>query len=166
MYVNDMSRRRRRSIAQDIQQSRPFSSRGQELTVALLRTADVVRRRLGRALEREDITLQQYNVLRILRGARNEPLSALQIGERLIEQTPGVSRLVERLVSRKLARRERGSTDRRMIECFITQSGLDLLSRLDAAVTRADEDVMSALSARDLTTLDALLSRIRSSSEP
>jgi DNA-binding MarR family transcriptional regulator len=166
MYVNGMSERRRRSIAQDIRQSRPFSSKAQELTVALLRTADVVRRRLGRALEQEDVTLQQYNVLRILRGARHEPLSALQIGERLIEQTPGVSRLVDRLVAKKLVRRDRGSTDRRMIECFITQSGLDLLSRLDTAVTRADEDVMSALSARDLKALDALLSRIRSANEP
>jgi DNA-binding MarR family transcriptional regulator len=156
---------RRRSIADEIHQTRPFTSRGQEVTVALLRTADEVRRRLGKVVEAEDITLQQYNVLRILRGARNEPLSALQIGERLIEQMPGVSRLIERLVAKKLVRRDRGSNDRRMIECFITQKGLDLLARLDHHVNAADEAVVSALSARELAALDELLARIRGAND-
>ena len=130
---------RKPSIVEEIRQTRPFASRAQELTVALLRTSDVVRRRVAQVVEREGITLQQYNVLRILRGARGEPLSALQIGDRLIEQTPGVSRLLERLVAKKLIRRDRAAADRRMIECFVTPKGLELLARLDPTVTRADE---------------------------
>jgi DNA-binding MarR family transcriptional regulator len=152
---------RTRTIGDDIRQTTPFASRAQELTVALLRTSDVVRRRLARVVEREDITLQQYNVLRILRGARGEPLSALEISDRLIEQTPGVSRLLERLVAKKVIRRDRATADRRMIECFITPKGLELLERLDEAVTRADEAAMQALTPRELNTLADLLQRIR-----
>ena len=91
-----MPARRTRTVAEDIKQTRPFASSGQEATIALLRTADVVRRRVSRVVEREGATLQQYNVLRILRGAP-APLSALEIAERLIEETPGVSRLIDRL---------------------------------------------------------------------
>lgn len=152
---------RRPRLREEIRQTRPFASRAQEITIALLRTADVVRRRLAQVVESERVTLQQYNVLRILRGARDQPLSALEIGDRLIEQTPGVSRLVDRLVSKKLVRRDRASTDRRMIECFVTERGLELLARLDAAVTRADEDAVAALSARELNGLGEMLSRIR-----
>jgi DNA-binding MarR family transcriptional regulator len=152
---------RKSSIGEEIRQRKPFASRAQELTVALLRTSDVVRRRIAQVVEREDITLQQYNVLRILRGARGEPLSALEIGDRLIEQTPGVSRLLERLVTKKLIRRDRAAADRRMIECFVTAKGLEVLARLDQAVTRADETAVNMLTARELDTLADLLERIR-----
>ena len=152
---------RKTSIGEEIRQKKPFASRAQELTVALLRTSDVVRRRIAQVVERDGITLQQYNVLRILRGAGSEPLSALQISDRLIEQTPGVSRLLDRLVAKKLIRRERAATDRRMIECFVTPKGLQVLERLDDAVTQADEAAVSMLSGRELDTLADLLERIR-----
>ena len=149
------------SIGQEIRQTKPFASRAQELTVALLRTSDGVRRRLAQVVAREGITLQQYNVLRILRGARGVSLSALQISDRLIEQTPGVSRLLQRLVAKKLVRRDRAGADRRMIECFITAKGLELLERLDDVVTRADEAAVTMLTPAELDVLDDLLERIR-----
>ena len=149
------------SIRDEIRQTKPFVSRAQELTIALLRTSDVVRRRLSQVVAREGLTLQQYNVLRILRGARGGPLSAQQIGDRLIEQTPGVSRLLERLVIKKLVRRDRAGTDRRMIECFVTAKGLELLERLEGPVTRADEAAVNMLTAAELDTLADLLARIR-----
>ena len=149
------------TIQEEIKQTRPFASKGQEATIALLRTADVVRRRLARVVEREGTTLQQYNVLRILRGAAG-PLSALDISERLIEETPGVSRLIDRLVAKKLVRRTRSAQDRRMLECSITPVGLELLKRLDADVNRADAAAMDVLSADELVRLTGLLDRIRS----
>jgi DNA-binding MarR family transcriptional regulator len=148
-------------ILEELKQTRPFASKAQEVTVALLRTTDMVRRRLARVVEREGITLQQYNVLRILRGARGEPLSALEIAERLIEETPGVSRLLDRLLSKGLISRDRCSQDRRRLECSITPRGLELLTRLDEPVSRADAEVLNGLSARELGTLNDLLSRIR-----
>ena len=156
-----MPGKRTATIVEELKQTRPFASKAQEATVALLRTTDVVRRRIARVVGQEDITLQQYNVLRILRGARGAPMSALQIGERLIEETPGVSRLIDRLVAKGLVRRDRSAEDRRMLECFITPDGLALLERLDDAVNRADADALQGLSAKEIATLNELLSRIR-----
>lgn len=149
------------SIVEEIRQTRPFASRAQEATVALLRTTDVVRRKLARVIEAEGLTLQQFNVLRILRGARGEPLCALEIKDRLIEETPGVSRLIDRLVAKGLVRRDRSTEDRRMLECFITGKGLALLDRLDEVVTQADEEVLGGLSPAELETFLELLAKVR-----
>ena len=73
----------------------------------LVRTADLVRRVLDAVVEPHGITLQQYNVLRILRGAGAEGLPTLEIGERMIEQAPGVTRLLDRLEAKGLVRRQR-----------------------------------------------------------
>ena len=156
-----MGQTKRPSILDELKQKRPFASKAQEVTIALLRTTDVVRRRLARVVEKESITLQQYNVLRILRGAKGQPLSALEITDRLIEETPGVSRLLDRLVAKDLIRRDRSFQDRRMLECSLTDRGVEILSRLEGPVNRADAEALRALSARELTTLDELLSRIR-----
>jgi DNA-binding MarR family transcriptional regulator len=161
MYVVRVAKSRGPSIVDELKQTRPFASKAQEATVALLRTTDVVRRRLARVVEREGITLQQYNVLRILRGAGGEPMSALDVAERLIEEAPGVSRLLDRLVAKGLIQRDRSSQDRRRLECAITARGLDLLGRLDTPVTRADADAMHGLTGREIATLNELLSRIR-----
>jgi len=149
------------TIVEELKQTRPFASKAQEATVALLRTTDMVKRQLARVVEKERITLQQYNVLRILRGARGEPLSALEITERLIEETPGVSRLLDRLVAKGLVRRERCTQDRRRLECFITGRGLEVLARLDDVMARADADALQGLSQKDIVMLNELLSRIR-----
>jgi MarR family transcriptional regulator, organic hydroperoxide resistance regulator len=152
-------------IVEELQQTRPFGSKAQETTVALLRTADVVRRGIARVVERERITLQQYNVLRILRGAGGQPMSALDVAARLIEETPGVSRLLDRLVAKKLIQRRRCSQDRRRLECSITPQGLELLALLDEPVLRADSDALRGLTAREIATLNALLTRIRETNQ-
>ena len=145
----------------ELKQTRPFPSRTEEAVVGLFRTAEVVRRVLADVVGEKGITLQQYNVLRILRGAGGEPMSALDVAERLIEEAPGVSRLLERLVAKGLIQRDRSSQDRRRLECAITARGLDLLGRLDNPVTRADADAMHGLTGREIATLNELLSRIR-----
>ena len=152
-----------KSIIDELKQTKPFASAEQEATVALLRTTDLVRRRIARVVEQEGITLQQYNVLRILRGARGEPMSALEIKERLIEETPGVSRLIDRLVAKSLVRRDRATDDRRRLECFITGKGLELLARMDAVVDHADASVLKALTPSEIASLNVLLSKVRES---
>ena len=84
-------------IKSEIKQKKPFRSRQQEAAIAILRTADVVRRRLARVIETRGITLQQYNVLRIVGGAGSEGIPTLEIAGRMIEQTPGITRLLDRL---------------------------------------------------------------------
>jgi DNA-binding MarR family transcriptional regulator len=153
--------RKHGSLLDELKQTRPFGSKAQEVTIALLRTTDAVRKRLAQVVEKEGITLQQYNVLRILRGAGGEPLSALEIGDRLIEETPGVSRLLDRLVAKRLIRRDRAVHDRRMLQCSLTDRGAQVLSRLEEPVNAADAEVLHALTPRELTVLDDLLARVR-----
>jgi MarR family transcriptional regulator, organic hydroperoxide resistance regulator len=128
--------------------------------VAVLRAADGVRRRMVEVLAPAGITLQQYNVLRILRGARPEPLPTLEIAERMIERTPGITRLLDGLVRKGLVERQRSDADRRTVLCRITASGLELLSELDAPVERSDQGAVARLSEAEQATLVALLTRI------
>ncbi|HUQ82130.1 MAG TPA: MarR family transcriptional regulator [Gemmatimonadaceae bacterium] len=108
-----------------------------------------------------DVSWQQYNVLRILRGAGPSGLPTLAIGDRMLERTPGVTRLVDRLVAKGLVARARGTTDQRQVLCRATADGLALLARLDAPVDAADDFMMSALDESDLVALIELSDRIR-----
>jgi DNA-binding MarR family transcriptional regulator len=106
------------------------------------------------------LTLQQYNVLRILRGARPDPLPTLEIADRMIERTPGITRLVDGLVRKGLVDRERGTEDRRAVLCRITPAGLALLGELDGPVEASDRGAVEALSAEEQAKLVELLQRI------
>lgn len=147
-------------IQQELKQTRPFPSRSQEAAVALMRTADVFRRAVSTTVEPHGITVQQYNVLRILRGAGETGLPTLEIAERMIEETPGITRLLDRLETKKLVRRERCTKDRRRVWCRITAGGLHLLSMLDGPVERASAP-LSNLNRRDLDQLMKLLDQAR-----
>lgn len=140
-----------------------FRSREQQATLGLLRTADALKRHLSQVIERHGITLQQYNVLRILRGAGPEGLPTLTIGERMIEQTPGVTRLVDRLEKKSLVSRAPCDKDRRRVYCRITSDGLSLLDELDEPINRADAQSVAVLDGSDLDSLIALLDRVRAS---
>ena len=149
------------TLQREIKQRRPFGTRAQEATIALLRTADVVRRRLAQTVDPHGITLQQYNVLRILKGAAPDPLPTLEIAERMIEAQPGITRLLDRLVDKGLVRRERCAEDRRQVHCWITEEGLDLLADLDPVVDEADRAAVGALSGGQVEQLLRLLEVVR-----
>jgi DNA-binding MarR family transcriptional regulator len=145
------------------EQKTPAPSRQQEVVVELLRTAAYVRRFGMRVFEQHDITNQQYNVLRILRGAGPGGLPTLDIAERMIEQTPGITRLLDRLEMKKLVRRERPSEDRRQVLCYINPAGLALLRELDAPLKEQASQALRVLTPPELDGLIRLLTRIRSS---
>lgn len=149
------------SIQKELKQLRPFPSRTQEAVVALIRTADLARRVMSGLVEPLGITLQQYNVLRILRGAGEEGLPTLDIAERMIEQTPGITRLVDRLEAKGLVGRKRCPTDRRQVFCRITPDGLALLARLDAPAAAAQDDAMAGITKKELAQLLRILDRLR-----
>jgi DNA-binding MarR family transcriptional regulator len=144
-------------LVEEIQQTRPFASPSEEGVVALLRTADRLRRSLSLVVEGREITLQQYNVLRILRGAGASGLPTLEIGERMIEQAPGVTRLVDRLERKSLVRRERCPSDRRQVTCRITAGGLRALGALQRPMASAAERLLRPLGAARIRELIALL---------
>jgi DNA-binding MarR family transcriptional regulator len=140
---------------------RPLQSAAQEAVVGLLRTADLVRRRIAAVVEPAGITVQQFNVLRILRGGGAGGVPTLDVADRMIEQTPGITRLLDRLEAKGLVRRERCREDRRQHLCRITREGLDVLKRLDGPVLRAGEATMCGLARRERIAFIRMLEAIR-----
>jgi len=140
---------------------RPRRSPRRVAVISLFTTADVVRRSLSTVVERRGITLQQYNVLRILRGGEEDGLPTLTIAERMIEQTPGITRLLDRIEARGWVRRERATEDRRQVRCWITPEGLALLAELDAPVDAVERAAFDGVEAPELSSLTGLLDRIR-----
>jgi DNA-binding MarR family transcriptional regulator len=118
-------------LLSEIKQTKPFTSESQEAFLLLLKTTDQLRRSLSRQMEGAGVTLQQYNVLRILRGAGTEGLPTLEIANRMIEETPGITRLIDRLEDRGWVERERSATDRRQVICRLSETGRALLAGLD-----------------------------------
>jgi DNA-binding MarR family transcriptional regulator len=149
------------AIQAELLQTRPFPSIYQEATVALMRTTAMLRRAVSRVIETTGISMAQYNVLRILRGAGSDGLPTLAIRARLIEEAPGITRLVEKLEQARLIRRDRSTPDRRQVVCRITDEGLTLLAGLDEAVDEVERQLLSPLTSADTEQLLALLDRIR-----
>ncbi len=149
------------TIRDEILQTRPFASPAEEAIVTLVATADRVRDGLSRIVGRSGITLQQYNVLRILRGAGAVGLPTLEIAARMIDKSPGITRLVERLEARRLVRRVRCPEDRRQVLCYATASAVRLLAELDVPVTEAARRFLAPLDRPRIVQLIGLLDEIR-----
>jgi DNA-binding MarR family transcriptional regulator len=149
------------SLQHELRQRRPFTSAAHEAVVGLMRTADLVRRQMTALVEPHGITLQQFNVLRILRGAGDEGLPTLEVAERMVEQTPGVTRLLDRIEAKELVRRQRCPKDRRQHLCSITPKGLAVLEKIDAVSSRALEESLKGLRQKERVAFIRLLDAIR-----
>src|SRR5262245_5690941 len=148
------------AIARAIRQTKGFAAPDEEATVALLRTVDVIRGDLERTLAANGITLQQFNVLRILRGRHPEPMPTLDIAERMIERAPGITRLLDRLEAAGLVSRKRSREDRRIVLCSITAAGLATLAQSDGRVRSIERGRVGRLSRAELAKLLELLDRL------
>jgi MarR family transcriptional regulator, organic hydroperoxide resistance regulator len=153
---------KRSSVQSEIRQSRPFRSKKQEATIALLRTASVVSRALSRVLEPWSLSLAQYNALRIIRGAGTGGIATLAIRERMIEEGTTITRILDKLDDSGYISRERALPDRRQVMCQATAEGRRLLDKIDPIVDAADEEAMESLGARDVAQFVDLLDTIRS----
>lgn len=149
------------ALRRELKQARRFSGPAEESSVALLRTADVIRGEIERVLGEHGVTLQQYNVLRILKGSHPEPIATLEIADRMIERAPGITRLLDRLEAAGQVRRERCKEDRRRVLCHITDAGLATLEQTTEPVRAAQRRRASRLSQGDLARLLELLERLR-----
>lgn len=152
---------KRSSVQAEIGQLRPFRSKKQEATIALLRTASVVGRALSRVLEPSGLSLTQYNALRIIRGAGGGGIATLTIRERMIEEGTPITRILDKLEQAGYIRRERALPDRRQVLCYVSPAGRKLLDRIDPAVDAADEEAMASLGTRELGQLVEMLDTIR-----
>ncbi|MFY7899986.1 MAG: MarR family winged helix-turn-helix transcriptional regulator [Chitinophagaceae bacterium] len=145
-------------IEKDIQQT-SFRNDYQKATINLIFTANWLQERVKNLVETADITPQQYNILRILRGSKT-PLSTLQIRERMLDKMSDTSRLVERLIKKNLVYKNINATDKRLVDVTITEKGLELLSQLDDKVASLDL-LIANISDNEVAILNNLLDKIR-----
>ncbi len=145
----------------ELKQTRPFASAAVEAYINLLRTADALSRPIDALLKSFDLSGQQYNVLRILRGAGSEGLPCGEIGERMITRDPDVTRLLDRLERRGLITRARNQRDRRVVTTRITREGLRILEKLDRPVAEMHQRQLGHLGRRQLAALIRLLEQAR-----
>src|ERR1700761_6842433 len=115
----------------ELQMTKPFALAEEEASLNIVRTYEVLQQQMLGFLKGFDLSASQYNVLRILRGAGETGLSCSHIGERMVTRDPDITRLLDRLESRKLIRRERSERDRRVVNARITNQGLHLLEEID-----------------------------------
>jgi DNA-binding MarR family transcriptional regulator len=148
-------------IEQDIQQSRKFRNEHHKTVVNLIFTHNWVTERLKQFLDCEDLTLQQYNILRILRGSEL-PISTLQIRERMLDKMSDTSRIVDRLILKKLAKKSISKKDKRLVDVSISPKGKKLLEKLDSAQSFID-GVMQNIDENDAKQLNRLLDKVRGS---
>jgi DNA-binding MarR family transcriptional regulator len=152
---------RPKTLLEELRQTKPFESPEQEAILALQRTTDLLRRHFTQVIGPHGISPQQYNVLRILRGAGAAGTPTLDIADRMIEKTPGITRLLDRLEGKHLVRRRRCPEDRRQVLCWITESGLKLLAELDKPVSDPGPRYLQSLSSDEVRQLIDMLERIR-----
>ena len=147
------------SIEKDINQSR-FRNEYQKGTVNFIYTFNWMNERMKAIFDREDITSQQFNILRILRGA-GKPLSTLQIRQRMLDKMSDTSRIVDRLVIKGLVKKSVCPTDKRLVDFFITEKGRKLLEIMEKYDAEMDA-IFGRLTETEVRTLNELLDKIRS----
>jgi DNA-binding MarR family transcriptional regulator len=144
--------------------SRRFGGPEEDLFVSLLRTADLLSRNVEKVLKTGDVSPTQYNVLRILRGAP-EGLTCNEIGKRMINRDPDITRLLDRLEKRGLISRCRETKDRRQVQTRITPLGLSLLKQLDDPVSEIHRQQLGHLGREGVRRLQEFLEKARQKAE-
>lgn len=116
-------------------------------------------------LKDHDISMQQYNVLRILRGQKGNPANLSTIQERMIDKSSNTTRLVDKLILKDLAKRQTCEQNRRKVEIFITPNGLKLLETLDPIIEEQNKETTRNLTVSEMKTLNQLLDKLRNEEE-
>jgi DNA-binding MarR family transcriptional regulator len=150
-----------RPIAEEVKQKKPFSSPAEEIFAGLLLAAARVLEPWAKFLKTTaQLTFNQYNVLRILRGSHPGTLACSDIAERMINRDPDITRLVDRLETRGLVRRSRSRRDRRVVEVGITDAGLALMRGLDAHEQRMPKALLGHLGVEKMGQMRKLLEAV------
>ncbi len=149
------------SIEKDILQTRHFRNEHHKCVVNLIFTHNWVTGQLKEVVEAEELTLQQYNILRILRGSET-PLSTLQIRERMLDKMSDTSRIVDRLILKKLALKTVNKKDKRLVDVRISAKGKKLLQKLDQSAYTIDS-ILKNVSDKEAKELNRLLDKVRGS---
>jgi DNA-binding MarR family transcriptional regulator len=149
-------------LEKDIKQQH-FNSENQKLIINLVFTNNWLTEKIRDFLSTEDITLQQFNILRILRGSHPRPLSTLTIRERMLDKMSDTSRIVDRLVLKGLVDKKTCPSDKRLVDISITEEGKKVLATID----QKEKEMMAVitnLNQGEMKMLNGLLDKMRGSS--
>lgn len=148
------------SLEKDIQQTK-FRSELQKAVINIIYTHNYINEKNKQIFEKGDITPQQFNILRILRGA-GKPLSTLQIRQRMLDKMSDTSRIVDRLLKKGLVEKVICAKDRRLVDVTISDAGKALLHQLDQYEPEMDA-ILGNLTNEEAVILNKLLDKIRNS---
>jgi len=146
-------------IEEEIKQEK-FKSEQQKVTINLLYTSNWLMNKHKEFFKTYNITPQQYNVLRILRGQHPKSISTSAIKDRMLDKNSDVSRIVDRLTSKNLLCKTTCSEDRRLVDVIISDDGLELLKKMDKAIDNLDETIN--LTDEEAKQLNKLMDKARS----
>lgn len=147
------------SIEKDLQQSKPFKNELQRAAVNLFFTSRYVETRLQDFHKSFGVTMKQYNILRILKGA-GKPISTQLIRERMIDRMSDISRIVDRMVDKEIVSKCTNGADKRLVDISLTEKGMSLLEEINVA-QELQENILDKLSIEDAKQLNTLLDKIR-----
>ena len=150
------------SLNKDINQ-RKFRNEHQKAMINLIYSYNWLMENTRKHLDQYDLTPQQFNILRILRGA-GEPLSTLQIRQRMLDKMSDTSRIVDRLVKKELVQKVVCSADRRLVDVTISDKGRELLTMMDTHESEWDA-LLKNLDQTEATQLNGLLDKLRNSQD-
>ncbi len=145
---------------EDAIRQKEFKSSYNKLIVNLLYTHSYLVTAQNNLLKPHDISPEQYNVLRILRGQSGEPTTVSSIQDRMLNKMSNASRLVDKLKTKGLVNREECPNDRRQVDILITEKGLDLLKMLEAQVEESNKTILH-LSEEEIIQMNDLLDKLR-----
>ncbi len=141
-------------------QTRKFRNERHKATINIVFTSNWITGILEKRANQEQITLQQFNVLRILRGQYPNPATNNLVKERMLDKMPDVSRIIDRLVAKGLVSRCKCTTDRRAVDVKITEKGLETLEALEDSMMMLDI-LQKNISEEECATLNGLLDKLR-----
>ncbi|SHK97400.1 transcriptional regulator, MarR family [Chitinophaga jiangningensis] len=147
-------------LEEELKQSK-FKDDYQRAMLNILFTSGWVEAGILHTLKPYDLSSQQYNVLRILRGSRPSPLNLLDIQERMMDRMSNATRLVEKLRQKGLLTRKQCEENRRKVEIAITDKGLALLEELDPVVEANNKRIFQHFSREEAALLNELLDKLR-----
>lgn len=150
-----------RTLRDELKMTKPFRSLEEEAILSIARTAALLEHAGSEALKPFDLTLTQYNVLRILRGAGEPGMCRNEVGQRLVTRVPDVTRLLDRMEASGLIFRHRGGADRRYVSTRITDKGLKLLEKIDRELPAIHARQLGHVAQKRLRELIDLLQDVR-----
>jgi len=148
-------------LGEELKQRKPFRNLREEAILNVWRTGDILADRLHGLLKGRGLSQTQYNALRILRGAGEHGLPCGEVGARMLTRDPDITRLLDRLARRGLARRSRVREDHRVVLAKITPAGSKLLTELEGPVGELIDEMLSHMKDAELRTMIATLEQIR-----